>query len=331
MVALKLKINTKSRQDKEVLAIVSPGQGAQSPQMLRSWLEDSKGKELLEQMSDFGGIDLIGLGTNAGASEIKNTEVSQPLIISASLLSSELLDFENLPIDRNACVVAGHSVGEFVAAKLSKALDLKTAIELVVARGKAMGIAAANHLETGMSAILGGDKDSVIKEIVKAGLVPANVNADGQIVAAGEKSRLESLMQNPPAGTKVRPLDVSAAFHTPFMTSAKNSLIQLFDSKTFSDLEIKMISNRDGEFVFSAKDLKERLLSQIDLPVRWDLCQKKFKLLGVTGLLELAPAGVLTGIAKRELPEVEVFAIKSLSDIQSARDFILNHASDGSN
>lgn len=309
-----------------MLAIVSPGQGAQSPQMLSTWLEDSRSRELLEQMSEFVGLNLINFGTNASADEIKNTEISQPLIISASLLTSELLDLDNLPIDRNACVVAGHSVGEFAAAKLSKALDLKTAIELVAARGRAMAMAASSHSETGMSAVLGGEKDLVIEEILKMGLVPANVNANGQIVAAGEKSKLENLLQNPPTGSRVRPLDVSAAFHTPFMTSAKEDLIEFFDSKTFNSLEIKMISNHDGEFISSPQDLKKCLLSQIDLPVRWDLCQNKFKEIGVTGLLELAPAGVLTGIAKRELPKVEVFALRSSSDIKPAQEFILAHA-----
>jgi [acyl-carrier-protein] S-malonyltransferase len=309
-----------------VLAIVSPGQGAQSPQMLTTWLEDSKSRDLLEQMSEFVGLDLINIGTNASSDEIKNTEISQPLIISASLLTSELLDLDNLPVDRNACVVAGHSVGEFAAAKLTKALDLKTAIELVAARGKAMGIAASSNSETGMSAVLGGEKNIVIEEILKAGLVPANVNANGQIVAAGEKSKLENLLQNPPAGTRVRPLDVSAAFHTPFMTSAKENLIKDFEGMTFNNLEIKMISNRDGEFISGPQDLMSRLLSQIDSPVRWDLCQNKFKEIGVTGLLELAPAGVLAGIAKRELPEVEIFAIKSLADIKPAQEFVLAHA-----
>lgn len=309
-----------------MLAIVAPGQGAQSPQMLSTWLEDSRSEELLENMSKYVGLNLSELGTNSSSEEIKNTEISQPLIICASLLTSELLDFDDLPIDRNACIVAGHSVGEFAAAKLAKAFDLKTALELVAARGKAMGIAASNHSETGMIAVLGGEKNIVIKEIIKAGLVPANVNANGQIVAAGEKSKLENLSQNPPAGTRVRPLDVSAAFHTPFMTSAKENLIQYFESKTFNTLEIQMISNRDGEFISGPQDLKKRLLSQIDSPVRWDLCQSKFKEIGVTGLLELAPAGVLTGIAKRELPDMETFAIKSLSDIEPAQEFIMTHA-----
>jgi [acyl-carrier-protein] S-malonyltransferase len=309
-----------------VLAIVSPGQGSQSAQMLSNWLEDSTSENLLNDFSKFVGLDLIELGTKATSEEIKQTEISQPLIVATSLLALHLLDISKLDPPADSVLVGGHSVGEFAAAKIAQAIDNQTALELVSARGKAMAISAKESADTGMSAVLGGEKAQIINQIEEFGLVAANVNADGQIVAAGEISLLEKFAQNPPAGTRVRPLDVSAAFHTKFMTSAKNNLSSLFESKNFNDLKYKMVSNKDGEIVKNSTDLKDRLLSQIDSPVRWDLCQETFKKFGITGLLELAPGGVLAGIAKRELPSVELFSIKSLEDIAAAKEFVTTHA-----
>jgi [acyl-carrier-protein] S-malonyltransferase len=308
-----------------VLAIVSPGQGSQSPQMLANWVVDSQAKQILDTFSNFVGLDLYDLGVNAAADLIKQTEISQPLIVSASLLSWEMLEIDSATFSTTNIVFAGHSVGEFVAARAANSIDTKTALELVAARGAAMAEAAALSPETGMSAVLGGEKDLIIKEIQNFGLVAANVNASGQIIAAGDKSLLEKLAANPPLGARVRPLDVSAAFHTNFMTEARNQLKSFFDSKTFKDPEFNILSNSDGALVKDSNDLKNRLLSQIDSPVRWDLCQETFKKFKITGLLELAPGGVLAGIAKREMADVELFAVKSLSDLTTAKQFISKH------
>jgi [acyl-carrier-protein] S-malonyltransferase len=308
-----------------VLAIVSPGQGSQSPQMLANWVVDSKAKQILDAFSNFVGLDLHDLGVNAPAELIKQTEISQPLIVSASLMSWEMLEIDSSTFSTENVAFAGHSVGEFVAARAANSIDNQTALELVRARGVAMAEAAALSPETGMSAVLGGEKDLIIKEIQNFGLVAANVNASGQIVAAGDKSLLEKLAANPPSGVRIRPLDVSAAFHTNYMTQAKNQLKSFFDSKTFQDPQFNILSNSDGALVRNSNDLKTRLLSQIDSPVRWDLCQETFKKLKITGLLELAPGGVLAGIAKREIADVELFAIKDLSDLPAAKVFISHH------
>jgi len=309
-----------------VLVIVSPGQGSQSAQMLTSWIEDPSAASLLNEFSEFVGLDLIELGTKSNNDELKQTEISQPLIVATSLLSFELLGLSSAQLTKEKVAVSGHSVGEFVAARIAQSINNKTALELVAARGKAMAQAARESAATGMSAILGGEKDLIINQIEEFGLIAANVNANGQIVAAGETLLLEKFAQAAPPGARVRPLDVSAAFHTKFMTSAKNNLNVLFDSKNFKDPIINVISNKDGAIVSAAQDLKTRLLSQIDSPVRWDFCQDTFKKLNVTGLLELAPGGVLSSIAKRELPDVELLAIKTLSDIALAKEFISKHA-----
>jgi [acyl-carrier-protein] S-malonyltransferase len=110
------------------------------------------------------------------------------------------------------------------------------------------------------------------------------------------------------------------------MKSAESELEKKFTQVEVTDSSSSFISNKDGQIVKDSSELKNRLITQITSPVRWDLCQAKMKELGVTGMLELAPAGVLTGIAKREMPSVELFAIKSPEDIPGAQAFIDKHA-----
>jgi [acyl-carrier-protein] S-malonyltransferase len=110
------------------------------------------------------------------------------------------------------------------------------------------------------------------------------------------------------------------------MKPAESKLEQQFSQINLSKPQYRYISNQDGSVVTESNDLQNRLVSQISSPVRWDMCQATMKDLGVTGMLELAPGGVLTGIAKREMPGVELFAIKSPEDITAAQDFIDKHA-----
>jgi [acyl-carrier-protein] S-malonyltransferase len=237
------------------------------------------------------------------------------------------MSFNRLNIKSNENIIySGHSVGEFSAACLAGFYSDETAMKLVSVRGKAMAEAAASNSATGMSAVLGGDKAEIIKHIEQFDLVPANVNSNGQIVASGLLTNLEKLSANPPASTKVRKLDVAGAFHSQFMKSAESELEDEFAQVELTKPTCSFISNKDGQTITESTQLKSRLISQITSPVRWDLCQAKMVELGVTGMLELAPAGVLTGIAKREMPGVELFAIKSPEDIDTAQAFINKHA-----
>jgi [acyl-carrier-protein] S-malonyltransferase len=203
---------------------------------------------------------------------------------------------------------------------------MQDAMQLVAVRGNAMAEAAMSSKATGMSAVLGGKKEEVIEHIQKYNLVPANVNSEGQIIASGLLTDLDRLAENPPDSTKVRKLDVAGAFHSEFMKPAEAKLAQQFNQVNLNKPRYRYISNKDGSVVTESSDLKNRLVSQISSPVRWDMCQATMKDLGVTGMLELAPGGVLTGIAKREMPGVELFAIKSPEDITAAQDFIDKHA-----
>jgi len=301
---------------------VTPGQGSQTYGMYTTWITDESNEEIATKYSDLIDLDFIHFGTVASQSEITSTNIAQPLLSALAFMS-----FNKLNIKSNENIIySGHSVGEFSAACLAGFYSDETAMKLVSVRGKAMAEAAASNSATGMSAVLGGDKDEVIKHIEQFDLVPANVNSDGQIVASGLLINLEKLSANPPASTKVRKLEVAGAFHSQFMKSAESALEKEFAEIGLNKPTNRFISNKDGQIVTESIDLKNRLISQITSPVRWDLCQARMIELGVTGMLELAPGGVLTGIAKREIPGVELFAIKSPADITGAQAFIDKHA-----
>ena len=303
-----------------VIAVFAPGQGAQSPGMLAPWLELPGVADQVAELSDAAGLDLLRLGTTADAEEIKDTAVTQPLIVALGVIVADRLGLES-DAER---VVAGHSVGELTGAAVSGALTGREAVALAARRGAEMAAACA-LTPTGMSALLGGDPDEVAAGIESAGLVPANRNGAGQIVAAGALDKLAALAATPPAGVRVRPLAVAGAFHTHYMAPAETALAEFAATLRIADPRPILLSNADGAAVVTGAELIARLVRQVTLPVRWDLCLHTCRDLGIGAAIELAPAGTLTGIAKRELSGVELLAIKSPDDLERARQLIENH------
>ena len=301
-----------------MLAIIAPGQGSQTPGMFNSWIEDPSLKELLSGWSESIGLDLLRLGTTADADEIKDTANAQPLIVAASLLGAHALGIKDF------AVTSGHSVGELAAAALSGAISESDALKLVRARGVEMAKAAA-VTPAGMSAVLGGDRDEVLSMIASLKLVAANDNGAGQIVAAGDLQALATLGENPPAGARVRALAVAGAFHTSYMSPAVDPLRTLASTLSTHPVAIQVISNKDGEVVTDGAEVLNRIVNQIANPVRWDLCMETLKSLGVTGVIELPPAGTLVGLLKRAAAEIETFALKSADDLSAAREFAGRH------
>ncbi len=307
----------------ELLAVVAPGQGSQSVGMLGPWVTDSKAKELVESWSSLISVDLLKLGQFGNAEEIKSTDNAQLLIFITSILSSLDLDLQNTK--GQSVIFAGHSVGEFAAFSIAGAFDADKALKIVARRGQSMLAATNVFSKTGMSAVLGGNKDEVISYLKEFDLIPANINSNGQIIAAGTLENLNLLANTPLTGTRVRPLEVSAAFHTKYMEPAISQFKEIFNELKINNSSQIILSNKNGEELNNSTEIIENLINQVVSPVRWDLCQAKMVDLGVTGMLELAPGGTLCGIAKKEIPSVETFAIKSPDDIQGANDFIRKH------
>jgi len=297
-----------------VLVIVAPGQGAQTPGFLSSWLEIPEFRDRISAWSQIVELDLIEYGTKADAERIRDTAVAQPLLVAAALASFELL---NVRPD----IVAGHSVGELAAAAIAGVITPEEALALVRERGRAMAEAAA-VTKTGMVAVLGGDEAEVLAAIEKHGLTPANINGAGQIVAGGTVEQLEALKAEPPKRARLIPLSVAGAFHTVHMAPAAERLAKAVADLSPSDPPVTLLSNRDGAAVSSGKEFLDRLVSQVADPVRWDKCMATMAERGVTTMIELLPGGTLTGLARRGLPGVRTVAIKTPADLEAAREVL---------
>ena len=305
-----------------MLAIVAPGQGAQTPGFLAAWLEEPSFRSRLEWLSAVADIDLVAHGTTSDEETIRDTAVAQPLLVASALASAEQLSPTTTGL---AGVVAGHSVGELAAAAMTGVVSVESAIVLVRERGRSMAEASA-ITPTSMTAIIGGDREEVLAAIEAVGLTPANNNGPGQIVAAGTLEQLAALADEPPHRARLRPLSVAGAFHTAHMAPARPRLAELAATMTTSDPITRLLSNRDGEVVASGAEYLERLVAQVTTPVRWDLCMDTMRGLGATGLLELPPAKTLTGIAKRNLKGVELFSLNTPDQIDEALAFCQGHA-----
>jgi [acyl-carrier-protein] S-malonyltransferase len=307
-----------------VLVIVAPGQGAQSPGFLTPWLEDATFASRFAWLSTVADLDLAHYGTEADAETIRDTKIAQPLLVATGLIAAlELFPHPADAFDQIGAV-AGHSVGEIAAAAGARAITAEQAMVLVRERGNAMAEAAA-ATPTGMTAVLGGDRDEVLAALEAQGLTPANDNGPGQMVAAGTLEQLQALADNPPAKARLIPLSVAGAFHTEHMAPAVGHMATLARSVSTHDPRTPLISNRDGQVVHDGREVVARIVGQIARPVRWDLCMETMTDLGVTGLLEMPPAGTLAGIAKRALPGVETFALKTPDQLDDARDFCAKH------
>lgn len=306
-----------------MLAIVAPGQGAQSPGMLEPWLEIAVAADVLRGVQQATGLDLLALSAAGDAALLRPTDIAQPLIVAASLAGATALVGNNTAMV-GCDVVAGHSVGEWAAAVVGGYLDVETALRLVAARGQAMATAAAEAAPSGMAAILGGDEQTVLAALASAGLTPANINGAGQIVAAGSLAALAAFAENPPDRSRIKALDVAAAFHTETMAPAVPLLAEACGSTIAEEGHATFVGNAAGA-VIAAADLIPAMIGQVREPVRFDLCLREFARLGVTAVLELPPAGVLTALVKRQLPGVATFALKGPADLDAAREFLAQH------
>lgn len=269
--------------------------------MLAPWLALPGAAATVTRWSDLTGLDLVGLGTTADADEVRRTEVAQPLLTAAALLSGRALLAGTTPD-----AVCGHSVGELPALALAGVLSDDEAVALAAARGRLMGAAAAERA-TGMAAVLGRAVEE--DELAAAGLEIATVNAPGQVVVGGPVEALDAWA--PAAGARVRRLDVAGAFHTSAMASAVPGFAALVQDLQPRDAHCDVVANADGAVLRDGRALVGRLVAQLTRPVRFDLC-----LAALSGpAVELAPAGVLSALVRRSRPDVAVTSLRTSDDL----------------
>lgn len=300
-----------------MVVIVCPGQGSQTPGFLVPWLELEGARERLARYSEAAGVDLEHYGTVATADEIRDTQIAQPLIVAASLLSWHAL---GAPAPST---VAGHSVGELAALAISGVISDTDAMHLVGVRGRAMA-RAAGLTETGMAAVLGGERADVVAAAAVHGLAPANENGGGQIVVAGPTAGIVAFAAEPPKGIRVIPLQVAGAFHTAFMSEAVVDVAAAAAElkATAANPAVSLLTNADGSTVASGEQALDLIVGQITSPVRWDLCSQTLADSGIDGLIELAPGGTLAGLAKRAMRGLPIVALKTPDDLVAAMALI---------
>jgi [acyl-carrier-protein] S-malonyltransferase len=305
--------------DCPVIVVVAPGQGSQTPGFLAPWLEDAAVRDRIGEWSEAIGVDLAKHGTESDAETIKDTALAQPLIVAAGLITADAL----LADGRRGRVggVAGHSVGEFTAAAVAGILQPTDAVALVAERGRAMADAAALK-PTSMAAVLGGDPDEVAQALEAHGLVPANHNGGGQTVVAGSADAVAALVAAPPTKARVIPLAVAGAFHTRYMAPAVERVAPVAAAAAVADPTLPIWTNADGSRVDDGRRFVDLMVQQIASPVHWDAVMTSFQQAGVTGIIELAPAGALVGLAKRGLRGTPTVAVKSPEDLPAAIELL---------
>ncbi len=297
-----------------MLAFTFPGQGSQRPGMGREWLEHPSW-ELVADASDASGRDVAWLLLEAPMEELTETANAQLATYVASLVVLDAV--ERLGLEPVAA--AGHSLGEYSALTAAGAISFEEGVRLVCERGEAMRAAAEARKGT-MVALLGATDDAVDAacQRVEGDVWVANYNAPGQVVIAGEPDAVKEAagFAKEMGARKIMQIPVGGAFHTPLMEPARSQLRKALEETSFTDPDIEVTANVDARVHLSASQWPGLLSAQLCSPVRWRQSLLGFAEAGVTTIAELGPGGVLTGLARRTLPEVNAIAVSVPSDLE---------------
>lgn len=303
-----------------MLAFTFPGQGSQRPGMGRPWVGHDSW-ELVDEASEVAGRDVGALLLDADAEVLKDTRNAQLTTFVSSLMVLDAV--ERLGIEPSFC--AGHSLGEYTALTATGALSFEDGVRLVVERADAMHEAGMASPGT-MAAVLGLDDDlvEVACRRADADVWVANFNAPGQVVIAGSPAGVASAGEHAKelGAKKIMPLQVSGAFHTPFMTAARDRLRNAIALAAPRDVETAVISNVDAIAHSSGEEWSSLLSAQLSSPVRWKHCLLTMAELGVTGFVELGPGGVLTGMAKRTVENARTISVSTPDELDKLIEWV---------
>jgi len=288
--------------------------------MGRPWI-DHESWELVGEASEVAGRDVARLLLDADADELKDTRNAQLTTFVSSLMVLDAV--ERLGVEPSFC--AGHSLGEYTALTATGALGFDDGVRLVSERADAMHEAGQSNPGT-MSAILGLDDElvEVACRRADADVWVANFNAPGQIVIAGSPDGVAAAaaIAKELGAKKAMPLPVSGAFHTPFMTPARERLREAIAAASPRDTEVPVISNVDASAHDRGEDWASLLSAQLSSPVRWKQCLMALAELGVTNFAELGPGGVLTGMAKRTIDDARTISVATPDDLDKFIEWV---------
>lgn len=307
------------------LTLLFPGQGSQSVGMGRELAQSfSAAADTFQEADDVLGFPLSTLAWEGPLERLTETRHAQPALLTHSIAVLRCLD---LPSER-VSFAAGHSLGEFSAHVASGTLSFADALSLVQVRGELM-FQAGESCEGTMAAVLGLD-DAAVEEVCKAAsaaggvCVPANFNSPGQVVISGDPATLEraSTAARAAGARRVLPLTVSGAFHSPLMSPAREGLRRSLAAVTFTSSAFPVVSNVTAREVRDPEEIRSLLAEQLVSPVRWCASMEELGRQGATHFLELGPGAVLTGLARRILPDAKTLSVGTPRDVALVVDWL---------
>lgn len=297
-------------------AFLFPGQGSQYVGMGEDFYNNSNyAQDIYKTASDILGFNLQEFSFNGPEETLKETQYTQPAIFVHSIIVDKFLKEKDI----RANAVAGHSLGEFSALVSADVLSFENALEIVKVRSSEM--AQANKKTPGtMAAILGADDDQ-LKIICKQNgvVVPANINAPGQVVISGEiKAIKNAIITAKEIGIRrALALNVSGAFHSPLMTPARQPLLDVIDSIEFNNAKIPVYQNVSASPVTNATAIRDNILNQLENPVLWCDTILNLKQMGITDFYEVGPGKVLKGLNRQIFPESTTITCDKLEHLDA--------------
>ena len=299
------------------IAFLCPGQASQKVGMGFDLYNDTElGKKYFNIANDIMNIDIKNIIFNGPEEKLKQTQHTQPAIYIVSVIIGELLINKGIePI-----CAAGHSLGEYSALTLAKSFDFATGLELVKIRSEAMQNACKLNKGT-MAAVIGLEDDKIIKICEsynsKGIVVAANFNAKAQVVISGELKAIKSIIPliKEAGALKVIELNVSGAFHSPLMSSAKTILSDKLSSININDSSFPIYNNVSALPISSSNEIKNALINQLDSPVLWHQSITQMINDGINNAIEVGPGRVLQGLTKRINRSLNMNGVEYLEEI----------------
>ena len=297
-------------------AFLFPGQGSQYVGMGEDFYNNSNyAQDIYKTASDILGFNLQEFSFNGPEETLKETQYTQPAIFVHSIIVDKFLKEKDI----RANAVAGHSLGEFSALVSADVLSFESALEIVKVRSSEMAQAGKNAPGT-MAAILGADDDQLKIICNQNGVVvPANINAPGQVVISGEIKAIENaIITAKKIGIRrALALNVSGAFHSPLMTPARQPLLDVIDSIEFNNAKIPVYQNVSASPVTNATAIRDNILNQLENPVLWCDTILNLKQMGITDFYEVGPGKVLKGLNRRIFPESTTITCDKLEHLDA--------------
>ena len=303
-----------------------PGQGSLKPGMGEAWTGHPSW-ELVSEASAVADRDIARLLLAADSGDLTETRNSQ---LATFVMSMVVLDAVTR-IGAEAAGHVGHSLGEYSALTSAGVLDFTDAVSLVTERGDAMQAAAEERAGT-MAAVIGLGDDEVRIACNRAAVDVwlANHNAPGQVVIAGAPDAIlaATAIARELGARRTIPLPVGGAFHTPFMSSARDRLAKAIDRAEFRDPSGLVIANVDATDHGRGADWPDLLKAQLTSPVRWHQTLMTLDTAGFTTYVELGPGSVLTGLVKRTLRGRQRLSVSKPQDLDGLLDALVSPPQD---